>query len=468
VGFGLRGQYGVDPNPLSVAVGVFRTGSGLLDIATANSGGSVSVLLGHGDGTFEPAVSYPAGANPHAIAVGDFNGDGNADLVVANTDGNNVSILLGNGDGTFRDPVNYPAGPSPVSVAVADFNGDGVPDLVVANHVSGGTVSVLLGDGNGGFLSPRSFFAGPYPSSVAVADFNGDGSPDVAVANNLPGPGGVSVLLGNGDGSFGPPMSYQAGPTPVAVAVGDFDGDGTPDLAVADQGVAPDYAGSVTIFLGNGNGTFQSLGNVAVGGSGPRSVAVGDFDLDGNPDLVTANRNSNNVSVLLGRGDGRFRDGGSYDAGPGPSAVAVVDNYSYAPATPWPDVVVADAGIPFGTPLISVLMNTCAWPAPPPAGGPPGQGSATAGNGPANGLPESPGHPQADLDAALPGGEPVAVGGAHVRRPTLERAAALHPGRTRDLQGFRFGVLLHPAARPVGIRPEPILAPFPRVAVDVE
>jgi hypothetical protein len=212
------------------------------------------------------------------------------------------------------------------------------------------------------------------------------------------------------------------------VAVGDFDGDGTPDLAVADQGVAPDYAGSVTIFLGNGDGTFRGLGNVAVGGSGPRAVAVRDFDLDGNPDLVTANRNSNNVSVLLGRGDGTFRDGGSYDAGPGPSAVAVVDNYSPTPATPWPDVVVADAGIPFGTPEVSVLMNTCAWPAPRPAGGPPGQGSATAGNGSANGLPGSVFRQDAE-------------GGSAVQRVRDPLALGLAPARLARHRG-------HPGPRP--------------------
>jgi hypothetical protein len=144
-----------------------------------------------------------------------------------------VSVLLGNGDGTFQAARSFAAGSGPASVAVGDFNGDGHLDVAVANEVSSGTVSVLLGNGDGTFQAARGFAAGIYPASVAVGDFNGDGLPDLAVT----GGGAVRVLLGNGDGSFlTSPLSYIAGSGPVSVAVGDLNGDGLADLAVANSG----------------------------------------------------------------------------------------------------------------------------------------------------------------------------------------------------------------------------------------
>jgi hypothetical protein len=176
------------------------------------------------------------------VGVGDFNGDGIADLAVANggtnssTDPGSVSILLGNGDGTFRAAVNYAAGEAPWSVAVGDFNGDGHADLVVADFGRGhgslasGTLSVLLGNGDGTFQAAQTY-AGAWGASVAVKDFNGDGILDLAVSGGL----GVRVLLGNGDGTFQTtPISYIAGTGPWGLAVGDLNGDGLPDLAVAD------------------------------------------------------------------------------------------------------------------------------------------------------------------------------------------------------------------------------------------
>jgi hypothetical protein len=140
------------------------------------------------------------------VAIGDFNGDGLPDVAVANAgdySGNNgnVSVLLGNGDGTFQAADSLSVGRQPVSVAVGDFNRDGIPDLAVANLLDG-TVSVLLGNGDGSFQLPRSVSAGNRPYSVAVGDFNGDGIPDLAVVNDTFLSGTVSVLLGNGDGSF--------------------------------------------------------------------------------------------------------------------------------------------------------------------------------------------------------------------------------------------------------------------------
>src|ERR1039457_5744228 len=149
---------------------------GKLDLAAANGVG-VSVLLGNGDGAFQPAVTYAAGTYTESIAVGDFNGDGKLDLVVTNnlSSGGTVSVLLGNGDGTFQAPRTYGVGASPYGAAVGDFNGDGKLDLAVTNYGSSGSVSVLLGNGDGTFLPALNSAAGTDLLSVAAGDFSGDG-----------------------------------------------------------------------------------------------------------------------------------------------------------------------------------------------------------------------------------------------------------------------------------------------------
>jgi hypothetical protein len=337
-------SYAAGSYPLSVAVGDFN-GDGIPDLAVANQGtypsyndSSVSVLLGQGDGTFLPAVNYPGGAGRRSVAVGDFNGDGKLDLAVAgygryqddygywhNAD-ETVRVLLGQGDGTFLPAQAFPAGYSPQSVAVGDFNGDGKQDLAVANYTINGTVSVLLGKGDATFLPAQAFPVGSSPRSVAVGDFNGDGKLDLAVANLGTFPsynGGVSVLLGQGDGTLLPAVNYAAGIQPESVAVGDFNGDGIPDLAVAHLGTYPSYSDSgVSILLGKGDGTFLPAVNYAAG-SGPVSVAVGDFNCDGWPDLAVANVISNDVSILLNDatwpgGPSRARAGLSHPSVPEP------------------------------------------------------------------------------------------------------------------------------------------------------
>src|SRR5205807_1525829 len=248
--------------------------------------------------SFVTRVDYAVGANPSSVAVGDFNGDGRPDLAVANYSSNTVSVLLGNSDGTFQPALTFAtAGFNPEYVAVGDVNRDGRLDLAVAHSGSTlGTVAVLLGNGDGTFQAPRNFSTGQGSLSVAVGDVNGDGQPDVAVANFRSST--VSVLLGNGDGTFQTPRNFDAGTGPLSFAVGDVNGDGLQDLAVANYDFNIHGPNTVTVLLGNPDGTFQAPQAFGAG-TNPASVAVGDFNGDRRPDLAVANFNSNNVSVLI-------------------------------------------------------------------------------------------------------------------------------------------------------------------------
>jgi len=309
--------------PYSVAVGDFN-GNGIPDLAVANYDGTLTILLGNGNGTFTQATNSPVtvGSEPFSVVVGDFNGDGIPDLAVANFGSSTVTILLGNGNGTFTQATKSPVtvGSEPYFIAVGDFNKDGIPDLAVTSYITG-TITVLLGDGNGNFTATAaSPYVGSGPTSIAVGDFNGDGIPDLVVTNQ--NSGNVLVLLGKGDGSFSGAMEQVSdGLNPVFVAVGDFNGDGILDLAVANANtnLTGRYnSNTVTVLLGNGDGTFNLQPSIPANGTNPQSIAVGDFNGDGIPDLAIAMYGSGSPSsawVLLGKGDGTFSAAGNIGAG---------------------------------------------------------------------------------------------------------------------------------------------------------
>jgi hypothetical protein len=313
--------------------------------------GLVAVLLGNGDGSFKPAVTYDSGGGgATSLTVADADGDGKLDVVVANCSINPssdcgsgvVGVLLGNGDGTFRPVVTYSSGGfGATSVKVADVNGDGKPDLLVANEWLGcvlcanGGVGVLLGNGNGTFQPAVTYPSSGYGVwSVTVADVNGDGKPDLLLTdcasdpNNycFAGTGLVDVLLGNGDGTFQTSVSYASGgDLAFSVAVQDLNGDGKLDLAVANAG-----SNTLGVLLGNGDGTFGQAVAYGSGGLFPLGVAIADMNGDGIPDLIGVNDNCENgcpqgsAGVLVGQGNGTFKPVVAFNSGAYRTAAAAV------------------------------------------------------------------------------------------------------------------------------------------------
>ena len=280
------------------------------DLAVAN--GTATILLGAAGGSFGTPVGFPVGDNPLGVATGDFNGDADPDLAVANDRSENVSILLGAAGGTFTGSTNIPIGAKPRAIVVADFNDDSNDDVAVTPAAGG--VGILLGDGTGGFTGPTGFPAGGF--SLAVGDFNGDSDPDLAVTSS----GGVSILLGDGSGSFTGPTTFPTGFSPWFVAVGEFNGDSDPDLALSNL-----ISGSVSILLGAAGGTFTGPTSFAAGPA-PTGIAVGDLDGDSNPDLAVANHTvAGSVSILLGAGGGSFGGPIGFPAGTRPASIAESD-----------------------------------------------------------------------------------------------------------------------------------------------
>jgi len=282
------------------------------------SQGEIAVVLGHGDGSFDPPVLYAAGPRPATtLRTGDFNADGVPDLATANPGA--VSILFGVGNGSFRPRAQFDTMSDPFSLVVADFNRDRKDDIA---FVASDRFAVLLGREDESLRSTQPGATGGLPFALAAADFNGDGGVDLVINHRSPTlgfePGYASVYLGQGDGTFRQrALSMEADPTALVDA--DLNEDGRPDLVVPMKGNA-----GVSIFLNQGAENFLAAATVPAG-SGPTAALASDFNGDGHVDLAVTNGASNDVSILLGDGAGHLVPGSRPGVGSTPSSIAAGD-----------------------------------------------------------------------------------------------------------------------------------------------
>lgn len=374
--------YNAGNAPQFITSAILRANSPINDLIVANQlNGNVGVFLGNGvtdgDGTFATQATYATDpANPASvpvwIATGDFDeASGFTDLAIANKASNNIGILLAStaGDGSFQPATTIPTGTAPVSVIAGHFH-DAVGnhiDLAVANQADN-SISIFQGNGDGTFVTPATILqlpAGYLPAGLATADLNADGHTDLIVADE--GNNSVSVFLSNGNGTFQPRVDYATGEVPVYVAADDLNADGILDLAIANNGAATatNSGNSVTILLGQKNSLGAALGTFAPGptrdfpaGTAPTSLVIGDFNIDGIPDLIvsdgntvaTATAGDNTISVLLGAGDGTFSTNFELPVGTNPQSIVSADFNDDSK----PDIASANAG----SSNITVVLNS--------------------------------------------------------------------------------------------------------------
>jgi hypothetical protein len=360
VGFKPAQSYAVGTAPEMAAAADFNN-DGKPDIAVVFFGdssvgddGGVSILLGNGDGTFQPATKLSAGKNPTRIATGDFNSDGKSDLLVVRagdasvSDDGDATIFLGNGDGTFSPGQVLAPGKNPFAVAVSDLNADHKLDLIFANSTANSTdnsVAILSGDGDGTFQSPVAYAvaAGGTPYSISMVDVNQDGRSDLAV---FWGSGAVYFFFGNGDGTFQKGPSVFAGSLRFFSNIGDFNGDGRVDLVDGGCTIfSKPIVCTTSLRLGNGDGTFQTA-NAIPGVSGGFAA---DVNGDSNLDLIGTTSDHTQLVVWLGNGDGTFQQALTFAAGTNP-AIGLVADFDGDKA---PDLVAINSDA-----AISVLLNT--------------------------------------------------------------------------------------------------------------
>ena len=312
--------------PAAVAVADFNK-DGDLDLAVADYvEGTISILLGSGDGGFDSHYKLSNGqfAGPNGIAVGDVNNDGHMDVAVVNSNASQFGIFLGQGNGKFSSQMTCSTGrnSSPLGLALGDVNNDKILDVVVSDNATG-TLMVFLGEGNGRFDVIGAFATGTNsePYSLVIEDLNRDKYLDLVVTNS--GTNNIGVFLGDGTGNFARQQTFSTDRSPRTLVAGHFNEDKILDIATANF-----LANSVSILLGNGDGTFTQQRSVSTGEkSFPYAIDSADFDRDGRLDLVVANSEANNVGVLIGSGNGTFRQGGTYGTGQNsyPDDVAVGD-----------------------------------------------------------------------------------------------------------------------------------------------
>jgi hypothetical protein len=277
-------------------------GDGNLDFITSNLGPQLKVFFGNGIGGFSSPISYSiSSGSVRGIVLADFNGDGKPDFAATNN-GNNaasISIFLNSGSGSFstRTDLSLPNGSKPYGIATADFNGDGVIDLISANE--NGTVSLLLGIGNGSFATAVHSTVDTDAKGITAGDLNNDGKVDFVVSNYNSYK--LNILLGNGDGTFQPKIQYDTTSETRALYITDINGDGKPDLIFPNEGANTRPAKAITILLGNGNGTFQPKVDYITNAKS-ESLIVADLNGDGKIDIVYQDQftdNSDKINVLF-------------------------------------------------------------------------------------------------------------------------------------------------------------------------
>jgi hypothetical protein len=354
-------DYAIADTPAALAAADFN-GDGHPDlvIATYSSGafrfgatfgGTMSVLLGKGDGTFQAHHDFgggvqgvPGGA---ALAVGDVNRDGAFDLIAANGTANSVVVLLGDGHGQFGGALDTLTDLYPNFLVAGDFNRDGKLDLAVGNTGVGGA-AVALGNGDGTFSAAARTNSLTFTiDAIGAADFNGDGKPDLAAANHTTS---CSIFLGNGDGSFQPHSDLDTQASPSAMTIGDLNNDGKMDIAL---GLGLGYTGFLGILIGNGNGSFQPITFPYSFPNGSFSLTARDFNHDGNLDIALTNDSTESLYIFLGNGDGTFRLPTTYRLGVSPGQIAVGDFNGDGSL----DIAVPGIGFIVQKNVISILMG---------------------------------------------------------------------------------------------------------------
>ena len=296
-------EYEIEGTVCSVCAADFDADGDMDLAATSGDNGTVEILYNSGNGTFPGRVPYGVDGGPRSMCAADFNADGYPDLAVQSWIWGEISVFIGSSVGLFLDAVRYVVAAAPTAFCASDLNNDGMADLAVASGAGG--VTVLLGYGDGTLQQAPLYETITGADKVCTSDFDLDGNPDIAVTGELST--AVSVLLGNGDATLQAQMTHDVGEQCTGLCTSDFDRDGIPDLALLADGLV--------LLIGNGDGTFLEGGTIDLGSG--YSLCSGDFDGDGNPDVAAASWSpAGGVTVLLGNGNGTFQEPAYYPAGP--------------------------------------------------------------------------------------------------------------------------------------------------------
>ena len=347
IGFDPAVNYATGDMPESVALGDYNNDGDLDFAVTTDNQDKVSVFFNQGDGTFGAGTDYflPSGSGVHSVVALNLDGDADLDLAVSLQNSNAVHTLFNNGSGVFSLGSSFGTGLEPRFIAAGDLDGMNGPDVVTGNR-DGNSVSVLLNNGSGSFGAAANHATGQEPRGVTLGDFDGSNGLDIAVSAHDDRE--INLFLNNGSGSFsaGATLSVGAQLRPEGLVAADLDNDNDVDIAASTEGNGQSFA---SVFVNNGAGSFSGPVNYAIGGVDPSDITAADFDLDGLPDLATANSSSSNVSALPGTGGSIFGGSSEFGVGTAPQQLAAGDLDGNGSS----DLVVANQD----SDTVSVLIN---------------------------------------------------------------------------------------------------------------